>query len=213
MPCYINAVHALISHFLKIHLHNLHLTTPGFSKWSLFLSFSHQNHLYTSTLPLACYMPLPPHFFLFFHPNNTGWGENIKPLTMYFPQFPCNSSLLDPNIFLSTPFSITRTIRSSLKVSDQVSHTYRTNLLKLHIVTTHRIYSFGCTKPTAFDCEAKPRYCRWLHCCVFNGSLTHKWQLVMMKSGLHYTDIQSNKRDSHEIPMLLIKCLYTQSVC
>ena len=36
------------------------------------------------------------------------------------------ASLLGPNILLSTPFSNTRSLRSSLKVSDQLSHPYKT---------------------------------------------------------------------------------------
>jgi len=39
---------------------------------------------------------------------------------------PATSSLLSPNIFLSTLYSNTRSIHSSLNVSDQVSHSYKT---------------------------------------------------------------------------------------
>ena len=45
------------SHFLKIH-HNTTLpSVPGSSRWSLSHRFPHQNLLYTSPLPLKCYMP------------------------------------------------------------------------------------------------------------------------------------------------------------
>ena len=43
-----------------------------------------------------------------------------------FPHSPVTSSLLGPNIFLSTPFSNTLSLRSSLNVSDQVSHPHKT---------------------------------------------------------------------------------------
>jgi hypothetical protein len=39
---------------------------------------------------------------------------------------PAASSLLDPNILLSTLFSNTLSLCSSLRVSDQVSHPYKT---------------------------------------------------------------------------------------
>jgi hypothetical protein len=39
---------------------------------------------------------------------------------------PVTSSLLDPNILLNTLFSNTRSLLSSLSVSDQVSHPYKT---------------------------------------------------------------------------------------
>jgi hypothetical protein len=43
-----------------------------------------------------------------------------------FLHYPVTSSLLGPNNLLSTPFSNTLSLRSSLNVSDQVSHSYKT---------------------------------------------------------------------------------------
>jgi hypothetical protein len=43
-----------------------------------------------------------------------------------FLHSPVTSSLLDPNIFLSTLFSNTLSLRSSFYISDQVSHPHRT---------------------------------------------------------------------------------------
>jgi hypothetical protein len=51
------------------------------------------------------------------HPNDIWWGVQRSPVT---------SSLLGPNIFLSTLFSKTLNLLSSLNVSDQVSHPYKT---------------------------------------------------------------------------------------
>ena len=65
----INPVHVSTSHFLNIHL-NINLSsTPGSSKWSLSLSFPHQNPVYASPLHHTRYMPRPFHSSLFGHPN------------------------------------------------------------------------------------------------------------------------------------------------
>ena len=45
---------------------------------------------------------------------------------MQFPPFPVTSSLLGPNILLNTIFSNTLSFLSSLAVSDQASHPYKT---------------------------------------------------------------------------------------
>jgi hypothetical protein len=34
---------------------------PGSTKWSLSLTFPHQNPVYASSLPHSCYMPRPSH--------------------------------------------------------------------------------------------------------------------------------------------------------
>ena len=55
-------------------------------------------------------------------------GEQYRSFSSSLCSFlhsPVNPSLLGPNILLSTLFSKTRSLRSSLNVSDQVSHQYK----------------------------------------------------------------------------------------
>jgi len=74
--------------------------------------------------PHTRYMPRLSHSSRFDHPNHIGWGEPI--IHLFIPPIPCYLALLGPNIFLSIPFANTLSLRSSLNVSDQVSHPYNT---------------------------------------------------------------------------------------
>ena len=103
--------------FLKKHLNIILSSTPGFSKWSLSLKFPHQNPVYTSTLSHTRYMPSPSHSSQFYHPQNT-----LSSSLSSFLHSLVSSCLLSPNILLNTLFSNTLSLRSSLSVSDQVSH-------------------------------------------------------------------------------------------
>jgi hypothetical protein len=70
-------------------------------------------------------MSRPFHYSSFDHPNRT-----------WFPNAPVTQSVLGPNIFFSTLFSNNHSLRSSLKMSDQVSHPYKTKgkILVLYIL-------------------------------------------------------------------------------
>jgi hypothetical protein len=95
---HIDPVHALASHFLNIHLNIILPYMPGSYKWSLSLRFSHQNLVYTSTVPHTCYMPCPHNLSQFDHLNNIHWEvQIIKLLIMLFSPFPCYLIPLRPN--------------------------------------------------------------------------------------------------------------------
>jgi len=112
----------------KIHFITNHTTlpsTPGSPTWSLSLRFPHQNPVYASPFPHTCYMPRPSHSSQLYYTHNIGWAVQIIKL-LTFLHSPATSSLLGPNILLNTLFSHILSLRSSLKVSNQVSHPYKT---------------------------------------------------------------------------------------
>jgi hypothetical protein len=80
--------------------------------------FPNQTPVYDSLLTHTVYKPRPSHSSRFYHPKNT--GEQYRPFS-----YPVTPSLSAPNIPLRTPFSNTLSIRSSLKVSNQVSHPHK----------------------------------------------------------------------------------------
>ena len=99
----IEPVLAPTSHFLKIHINIILLSTPGSPKLSLYLMFPRQNPVHTSLLTHTRYMPSPSHSYRLDHTNDNGWGvETIKFLIMYFSPLPFTSSPVGPNILLST---------------------------------------------------------------------------------------------------------------
>ena len=73
----LDPVHTPTSHFLKIHLNIILLSTPGSPKCPLSLTFPHKNPVYTSVLPHELYMPRPSHPSQFHHPNNIWWAVQI----------------------------------------------------------------------------------------------------------------------------------------
>ena len=92
-----------------------------------FHQISPPNPVYPSPLPSTRYMSRPSHSSRFI--TGTELGEEYISLSTSlrsFLQSSVTSSLLDPNILLSTIFSNTLNLRSSLNVSDQVSLPYKT---------------------------------------------------------------------------------------
>ena len=109
-------VHTPTSHFLKIHLNIILPSTPGSSKWSVYAS------------PLPIRTTCPSHLILLDFITQTILGEEYKSLSSSLCSFLhslVTSYPLGTNILLGTLFPYTLSLRSSLNVSDQVSHPYK----------------------------------------------------------------------------------------
>ena len=114
------------SYFLKIHLNSIIPSMPGSPKWSLYLRFPNKT-LYMpllSSIRATCPTQLIPLDLI----NRTILGEEYRLSSSLcsFLHSPLTSSLLDQNILLNTLFSNNFSPRSSLNVSDQVPHPYKT---------------------------------------------------------------------------------------
>ena len=85
------------------------------------------------------------HLILLDLTTRTIFGEQYKSLSSSLCSFlhsPVTTPLLDPNILLHTLFSNTLSLRSSLSVSDQVSHPYKTTHTYIPIITYSENHEF-----------------------------------------------------------------------
>ena len=141
-------------HFLKNHLNissHLRLGLPN----GLFPSGFPTNTLYTPLLwPIRA--TCPAHLIHVDLITRTVVGEQYRSLSSLVCNFlhsPVTSPLLGPYILLSTLFSNTLNLRSSLSVSDQVSHPYKTTgkimvILTLTVqVRSTRVQRVTCLNP------------------------------------------------------------------
>jgi len=102
----LDPVHTTTSHFRKTHLNIIFPSRPGSPNWSLSLRFPHKNPVYAS--PLSIRATCPAHLILLDSIIRTILGEGYRSLGSSFCSFlhsPVTSSLLGPNILLSTLFS------------------------------------------------------------------------------------------------------------
>jgi len=132
----INPVHAIPSHLLVINLSIILPCKPGSSKQLPSLRSLHQNLARTSALPIRT--TFPAHHILLDLISRIIFGEEYRSWSSSLCNLLHSSvtpSLLDPHILLSTLFLKTHSLRSSLSVSDQVSHPHKTTR-KLYVCTS-----------------------------------------------------------------------------
>jgi hypothetical protein len=73
------------SNFLKTHFNIILLSMSRSSKWSLSLTFPHQNPVWTSRVSHTCNMPRPYHYSWYDHPKNI-WREIQVLFNVIFPR-------------------------------------------------------------------------------------------------------------------------------
>jgi hypothetical protein len=125
------------SNFLNIHLNIILPSTSGSPQWPLSLRFPHQHPVHPLSSPIRA--TCPAHLIHLDFTTRTILGKEYRSFSSSLCNFlhsPVTSSLLGPNTLLNTLFSNTLSLRSSLNVSDQVSHPYKTtdNIIVLHIL-------------------------------------------------------------------------------
>jgi len=106
--------HTPTPYFLKIHLNIIHPSMLRSSKWSLSLRFPTKTCIRLSPPPYALHAPSIS-FSRIYDQKNIVWVvQIIQLLIIQLPPFPSYLVLPGPNTFLSTLFSYTLSLRSSL---------------------------------------------------------------------------------------------------
>jgi hypothetical protein len=117
----LDPVHTPTSHLLKIHLNIIPPFTPVLPSRSFPQVSPSNNCIRFSSPPYARHVPSISFFSIL--PPAQYWVRNTDHSAPHYVTF---SIPLGPNTLLNTLFSNTLSLRSSLNVSDQVSHPYKT---------------------------------------------------------------------------------------
>ena len=115
------------TNLFQIHFNSTLSSTSISSRWTLSLTSPHQSPVCMS--PSQIHATCSAHIILLNLITRKKFGEQYRSLNSSLCSFllsPVTSSLLGTNIYLSTLFSNTLSLCSSLSVSDQVSHPYKT---------------------------------------------------------------------------------------
>ena len=162
----------------------LHLGLPT----GLFPSGFPTKTLYTTLFSSIC-TTCPDHLILLNFITETVLGEEYWSLSSSLCSFLhslVTSSLLGPNILLNTLFSKTLSLRSSLKVSDQVSHPYKTTgkFIVLYICISKDWYYAIFTPElwTIFTGELKAGYCFFWQVLRIHAS----WSVTLCRGATPY---------------------------
>jgi hypothetical protein len=155
-----SSIQSILSHptSWRYKIHIILSSTSGSPKWSRSLTFPHKNsvHLFS---PHTCYMPR--HLIL---PNlsiRIIFGEHYISLNSSLPNFvhsSVTSSLLGLNIFLNALFANTLSLRSSLYVSDQVSHSWKTRS-KLYFCISKSLNVWAANWKTQYSVPNDIKHC------------------------------------------------------
>ena len=138
----------ILSQIDPVHAHTSHslissLFTLGSFKWFLSVRFPHQNSVYTSTFPL--HATCPALLVLLDSITRITFGEEHGSLSSSLCSFlhsPVTSSLLGPNILLSTSYSQTPSFYVPPSMWATKFHTH-TKQAKLQICIFHSLYFYG----------------------------------------------------------------------
>ena len=127
MPDQTNSVHVLLVYYLNVHFNIILPSMATSSQSSLSFRFYHQQLVCISRRACTCYMSRVSNFHNFVFLITFVEGCNLWSSSLCnFLESAVSSSLLGPNIFLSTLFPNTFSLRSMSKEWNQVSHPYKT---------------------------------------------------------------------------------------